>query len=189
MSLFGFCGAWIQNREREEAERIKKEKWERQRMRLYWDDVQGEEHCLGHGTRRYTARLGNILSGIDAMEACRTTPFTIHGVTYNSPTYCEDRGIFTGGSGVYGHWVVTEEPMCLTFWHLFSDKGCLAPGSGLRRFESSLGGLRPEDDPMEMCFSTPAFINGQSFTGPAGCQFWFLHGYLGYWDVPDDTCR
>lgn len=78
-------------REREEAERIEKEKWKRQRMRLYWDNVQGEERCLGHGTRKYTARLGNLLSGIDAVAACKATPFTIRGVTYDSPTHCDDR--------------------------------------------------------------------------------------------------
>jgi hypothetical protein len=78
-----------QRRELEEAERVEKEKWERQRMRLYWDDIQVEERCVAHGTRKYSARLANLLPGIDAIEACKATPFRIHDVTYNSPDYCE----------------------------------------------------------------------------------------------------
>jgi hypothetical protein len=75
---------------REEAERIEKEKWERQRMRLYWDNIQADKQCVAHGTRKYTARLANLLPGIDAIEACKATPFTIHDMTYDSPAYCED---------------------------------------------------------------------------------------------------
>lgn len=80
-----------QSREREEAERIKKEERERERMRLYWDDVQGDEQCIAHETRKYSARLANLLPGIDAIAACKATPFTSHNVTYDAPDYCEDR--------------------------------------------------------------------------------------------------
>jgi hypothetical protein len=80
-----------ERREREEAERVEKEKLERGRMRLYWDDIQGDENCLGYGTRKYGARLANLLPGIDAIEACKATPITIHDATYESPDYCEDR--------------------------------------------------------------------------------------------------
>jgi hypothetical protein len=42
----------------------------------------------------------------------------------------------------------------------------------IQRLESSIGGLRPDDDPMKMCLSTPAFIYGQNYNGPVGCQYW-----------------
>jgi hypothetical protein len=128
-----------QRRELEEAERIKKEERERERMRLYWDDVQGDEQCTAHETRKYSARLANLLPGIDPIAACKATTFTSHNVTYDAPDYCEDRvsdvpfrinlstilnsidqGLFSGGT-IYGHWVV-KDPVCSTFWHLFSDK-------------------------------------------------------------------
>ena len=80
-------------REREEAERIEKEKRERARMRLYWDGIHGDEHCIAHRTRKYTARLANLLPGIDAIGACKATPLTIHEVTYDSPLHCEDRSV------------------------------------------------------------------------------------------------
>ena len=76
-------------REREEAEWVEKAR-KRERMRLYWVDVRGDRHCMAHGTRKYTARLANLLPGIDPIEACKATPFTIHGVTYDSPVHCED---------------------------------------------------------------------------------------------------
>jgi hypothetical protein len=79
-----------QRREREEAERVEREKWERQRMRLYWDDIQAEKRCIAYGTRKYSARLANLLPGIDAIEACKATPLTIHGVTPDTPDYCEN---------------------------------------------------------------------------------------------------
>ena len=79
-----------QSREREEAEWIEREKRRRERMRLYWDDIRSDPHCIAHGTRKYTARLANLQPGIDPIEACKTTPFTIHGVTYDSPAHCED---------------------------------------------------------------------------------------------------
>jgi hypothetical protein len=81
----------MQRRAREEAERARKEKWDREHMNLYWEDIRPEEKCIAHRTKKYSARLANLLPGIDALDACKATSLTLHGVTYDSPLYCEDR--------------------------------------------------------------------------------------------------
>jgi hypothetical protein len=81
----------MMRRKRKETERVEREKREREHMNLYWENIQGGDHCIAHKTKMYTARLANLLPGIDALEACRSTPLTIHGVTYYTPTNCEDR--------------------------------------------------------------------------------------------------
>jgi hypothetical protein len=43
-----------------------------------------------HRTKGYSACLANLLPGVDTLEACKVTPLTIHGVTYDSPLECED---------------------------------------------------------------------------------------------------
>jgi hypothetical protein len=81
----------MMRRKREETERVEREKRDRERMNLYWEDIQGGDQCIAHKTREYTARLANLGPGIDALDACRATSLTIHGVTYSTPTHCEDR--------------------------------------------------------------------------------------------------
>ena len=81
----------MQRRAREEAERAEKEKRDREHMNLYWEDIRAEEKCTAHRTKKYSARLANLLPGIDALDACKATALTLHGVTYDSPLYCEDR--------------------------------------------------------------------------------------------------
>jgi hypothetical protein len=81
----------MERQAREEAERVEKEKWDREHMNLYWEDIQSGENCIAHKTKRYSARLANLLPGINALEACKATPLTIHGMTYDSPLECEDR--------------------------------------------------------------------------------------------------
>jgi hypothetical protein len=46
----------MMRRKREETERVEREKWERERMNLYWEDIQGGDHCIAHKTKQYTAR-------------------------------------------------------------------------------------------------------------------------------------
>lgn len=177
----------MERRAREEAERVEKEKRERERMHIYWEDIQGEENCIAHRTKRYSARLANLRNGVDALDACKATPLTIHGVTYDSPVHCEDRRSY--GGGIHGQWVDNDEPFCSTFWEYFKIKDCLAPGSGLRRVESPLGNLRSGDNWQDMCYSTPATLFGRSYNGPtAGCVDWGKYGHWGIWDVPDENC-
>ena len=81
---------WAREKERREREEAK-ERWEREHMNLYWEDVRGGEKCVAHKTKEYSARLANLLPRVDAMDACKSTPFSIHGVAYESPLHCEDR--------------------------------------------------------------------------------------------------
>jgi hypothetical protein len=99
------------------------------------DDIQPEERCVAHDARKYSAHLANLLPGIDAVEACKATPFTIHGVTHDNPDYCENVSpsdlvsnlrIFHNEyqrffSGIHGHWTI-KDPVCSTFWFPFYDK-------------------------------------------------------------------
>lgn len=77
--------------ERELAQKKEQERREREQMRLYWADVEGAEKCSGHEVMAYMARLENLLPSIDAIMACKATPITINGITYDGPNYCEDR--------------------------------------------------------------------------------------------------
>ena len=80
------------NQERDFREELKRQEWEREKMKLYWADMRTEEwKCLGSGKRRYTARLANLdpKKSIDGIWACKMMPATIHGITYGSPLECE----------------------------------------------------------------------------------------------------
>ncbi|TDL29228.1 hypothetical protein BD410DRAFT_9643 [Rickenella mellea] len=64
---------------------------------------------LGTGKHRVESRLWNLRQGDDWAKMCGTTPALIHNVDYPSPTYCDNRGIF---SGMYGIWDI-EDPACI----------------------------------------------------------------------------
>ncbi|KAG6899932.1 hypothetical protein C0993_005234 [Termitomyces sp. T159_Od127] len=84
--------AWrqkVDNFKEEWQRMVDEETRKRERARLYWDDVKGDEHCLSNGRKRYTARLANLTPSLDAMEACRSTPLALNGVTYEHPVHCE----------------------------------------------------------------------------------------------------
>lgn len=85
--------AWRQKITRFEEEwqrMVDEENRKRERARLYWDDINGDEHCLSNGRKKYTARLANLTPSLDAMEACKSTPITLNGVTYDHPIICEN---------------------------------------------------------------------------------------------------
>lgn len=56
---------------------------------LYWDELQGNIHCIAYGTRRYTARLRNVPFWANRTRACLETPAQINGVILTSPDECE----------------------------------------------------------------------------------------------------
>ncbi|RDB30213.1 hypothetical protein Hypma_010445 [Hypsizygus marmoreus] len=175
-----------QHRQMEAARsREKKERWERQTRHLYWDNVKGFR-CEGYGLRIYTGYLANLSPSMDVIAACKAIPVTINGITYDSPLYCEDRGRFRG---VYGSWLIKDDVICTTYWQSFENMGCTAPGSGYRRIEAPLTGLRFRDDSEKMCITTPVTIYGQHFDHPMACPEGFFGGRRGIWDVPDDNCR
>ncbi|RDB27142.1 hypothetical protein Hypma_004593 [Hypsizygus marmoreus] len=198
--------------ERELREKQEQERRTREAMRLYWSNVKGSERCEENGVMAYSGRLENLLPTIDAIEACKATSVTIHGVTYPSPSYCEDRGY----GDIIGHWVVKNEAVCSTYWEYFKDKANLKYSSivlvsmlnppyqtgmhhtgiwlsitnrSLQRIEAPLGGLRSGDNPERMCFTTPATMYGQYFERPTSCPEWGKYGYWGIWNIPDDGCR
>ncbi|KAG6878940.1 hypothetical protein C0992_006476 [Termitomyces sp. T32_za158] len=133
--------AWRQKVARFEEEwqrKVDEENRKRDRARLYWDDIKGDEHCLSNGRKKYTARLANLPSSLDAMEACKFTPITLNGVTYDNPIICENTVRLTtdrealgaksnidtlqGPHGVRGHWVADNEGVCAAYWEYVKTK-------------------------------------------------------------------
>ncbi|KAH0581643.1 hypothetical protein H2248_011340 [Termitomyces sp. 'cryptogamus'] len=107
---------------------IDNENRKRERARLYWDDIQGDEYCLANGRKKYTARLANLTPSLDSMEACKFTSITLNGVTYDRPISCEN----TRSHGVRGHWIADNEGICAAYWEYVKIKECTAPQSGYR---------------------------------------------------------
>ncbi|EGO27308.1 hypothetical protein SERLADRAFT_460514 [Serpula lacrymans var. lacrymans S7.9] len=173
-----------EQRRREEQERLERE--ERIRLGLYWDEVQGSDHCYASGTREYTARLMNLPSTYDGLKGCRSTPITIHDVTIDHPYKCENRGFF---DGIYGHFLVKSgEIACSPYWGAFIDKGCTAEGSHTQRIESRLLNISPGENWKQMCSTTPADFRGLHFEGPQYCNDIGIWGVYGVWEVENSAC-
>ncbi|EDR05326.1 uncharacterized protein LACBIDRAFT_329727 [Laccaria bicolor S238N-H82] len=68
------------------------------------------------------------------------------------------------------------------------DKGCTAPGSGLRRFDAHLMNLDYADGWNVMFSSTPANFNGLHFNGAMSCVNSYFGGVFGIWDIVDGDC-
>ncbi|KIM53358.1 hypothetical protein SCLCIDRAFT_449983 [Scleroderma citrinum Foug A] len=80
---------WDQH-ERLERERRQREKQERQKMNMFWGQVEAH-HCTTYATREYTALLKNLPVDYPYhVEACKETSPEIHGASY-LPKDCEDR--------------------------------------------------------------------------------------------------
>ncbi|KAJ7038006.1 hypothetical protein C8F04DRAFT_951913, partial [Mycena alexandri] len=143
---------------------------ERIRARFAWDDLKGDQHCLQHGMRRYTARIANVPREYDPATACTETAVEIHGMRIPSPNRCEDRGC----GGVIGHWLVSHsEPTCATHFDNFKDKeSFMSRDDCYPRIESHLENLQPGDDWRNMCSTTPANFWGLHFDGPGVCEDW-----------------
>ncbi|KII94909.1 hypothetical protein PLICRDRAFT_33739 [Plicaturopsis crispa FD-325 SS-3] len=174
-------------RKQREQERQREEEERRQRMNLYWDTpVLASQSCHSYATREYTARLWNIPAfGYDWTKACNETPIHIHNVTIESPTWCENRGMW---SGMHGHWLVDfNEPDCIPFWGDFVDKDCTAEGSGRHRVESRLWNVH-SGGWENMCATTPATIHGFHYDKPTACDNRGIWGMYGIWEVEDPGC-
>ena len=80
---------WDQH-ERLERDRRQREKQERQKMNMFWGQVEAH-HCTTYATREYTALLKNLPVDYPyRVEACKETPLEIHGASY-FPKDCEDK--------------------------------------------------------------------------------------------------
>jgi hypothetical protein len=58
---------------------------------IYWEKPQADGHCLGFGTREYSAKLRNVPFYANGMRICEETEVSIHGVVLPRPTRCERR--------------------------------------------------------------------------------------------------
>jgi len=58
---------------------------------VYWEEPQAGAHCLGFGTREYTAKLQDVPFYANGMKICEETEVSIHGVVLPRPTRCERR--------------------------------------------------------------------------------------------------
>ncbi|GBE79951.1 hypothetical protein SCP_0211530 [Sparassis crispa] len=172
-------------REKREDERRRREE-ERRRLGLYWDEPQAK-NCVSYGTREHTARLRNISSGYNWVQACEEMSIEIHNRTIDTPSRCED----AGASGIFGHWQVDfEEPACVPYWGGLYDKGCVGYGTRLHRFEARLWNLQKDDDWTNMCGTTPAVIHGVHHAKPTYCEYrGAFYGMVGMWDQLDNRCR
>ena len=167
-----------------EAEK-EKEREKKEKAGIKWVEPQPEPHCLRYGTRKWTAKLDNVPAGYDPILVCRETKALVNG-RWLLPDNCENKGAW---SGTIGTWYVDfEEAACHTFWANNRDKGCTAEGSGKRHIEARLENLRPGDDWMAMCSSTPAEFHGLKFDGPQSCKDWERFGYWGSWFIEDGNC-
>ncbi|KAG6812357.1 hypothetical protein H0H92_003257 [Tricholoma furcatifolium] len=172
--------------EEEWKKMVDREMRERERARLYWDDVRRDEHCLSNGHRKYSARLANLIPSIDGMEACKATPITLNGVTYDKPISCEDMG----HNSIRGHWIASDETVCAAYWEFVKSKGCTAQRSGLlvsmlnldqipygltacvQRVEAKLGVIHDGEDREKLCLTTPLTFNGRTYEHPMACPNW-----------------
>ncbi|KAI6025136.1 hypothetical protein PISMIDRAFT_672937 [Pisolithus microcarpus 441] len=173
----------VEEHDRLERERRDQEKLERQKMDMFWDQVEAH-HCTTYATREYTAYLANLpVDYPHRMEACKETPLEIHGRKH-LPKYCEDHGPGT----VIGRWEVNHnEPDCVSFWNWFKDKGCTSEQSGRRRFEHYLENLPFGSDWREFCATTPVSFHGMHFPGAEIC-FQYNLGTYGHWEIEDSSC-
>ncbi|TFK43672.1 hypothetical protein BDQ12DRAFT_190657 [Crucibulum laeve] len=152
----------------------------------YWDNPQPAEHCFSYGRREYTATLRNVPFFADWTEACKKTKVEIRGIVIEKPSYCEIKWPF---GGVIGHWIVDSgEAACLPYWGSFTDKGCTAKGSRLRRIQSRLWNIQSGEDWMKMCTTAPAVVKGVNFAKPTTCDDRGFWGIYGIWEVEDLKC-
>ncbi|KAJ7038882.1 hypothetical protein C8F04DRAFT_1034096 [Mycena alexandri] len=188
---------WMKERDEERHEEERKRQAEEERIRagFAWDDLKGDQRCLQHGMRRYTARIANVPREYDPVTACTETAVEIHGMRIPNPNQCEDRGC----GGVIGHWLISHsEPTCATHFDNFKDKEKYVPCEFLlpsplnmrtvQRIESHLENLQPGDDWRNMCSTTPAHFWGLHFDSPGVCEDWGKYGIWGIWEIEDSQC-
>ncbi|TFK69833.1 hypothetical protein BDN72DRAFT_839880 [Pluteus cervinus] len=174
--------------------KLKEQEWQRKqeeerrtRDSFRWTNMTPSAQCIRYGVREYTATFFpgySWLSHYEKLTGCSNTEAVIMGHTYPKPDYCD----FTDDRYV-GHWTVEDVPDCITYFEGFQDKGCVASGSSLHRYEAHLMTLRPEDDGQMMCDSTPARLKGKSFTHPDSCVYWGKYGWWGIFFLEDSGCE
>ncbi|TDL29226.1 hypothetical protein BD410DRAFT_9741 [Rickenella mellea] len=153
---------------------------------MHWDEPR-PSRCVEYGIREYTAHLLDIPSTYDRRKGCEYTPVTINGFSLETPTYCDDKGWW---SGVFGHWHLDNQTICTPYWASpLEDVGCTGEGSGKHRLQARLWNLQSGDDWDHMCATTPVIIHGVEYPSPTSCHDWgIIYGMYGIWDVDDPNC-
>jgi len=100
-----------------------------------WGTVQ-DKSCTAVGIRTFASRIGNISSGQSWEAACASTPITIRGQTFPSPTRCKNTVI----GGEWGEWDVADSS-CAAGWGAVQDKDCTSIGK--RTFASQIEHIPP----------------------------------------------
>jgi len=119
-------------KEKQEQERKEREleEIERQRQRLAWVNIVGEQGCLRYNTRAWYASLANVPRSLDPVEECMRTPLLLNGRMI-LPTTCSPEEICPYRAR--GMWVDNaDESACKPNWGEFHNKGCIAPGLRVR---------------------------------------------------------
>lgn len=152
---------------------------------MVWEIPVQSKHCTAYNSRTYTARLWSIPTGFNWDKACKYMQITIHNQTFEEPALCDNRGFW---GGMNGQWNV-EDVTCRPYWGHFRDVGCTGSGSGSRRVESRLWGLRKGEDWFSMCETSPATLFNVHYGEPTCCENrGFFNGMWGIWDVEDAVC-
>ncbi|KAI0371603.1 hypothetical protein BV20DRAFT_185035 [Pilatotrama ljubarskyi] len=72
--------------------------------RPYWETMYDKGCTPGMtGFQRFEARLDGIGKGDDWGMMCATTPATIHGLHFDRPSSCENRGTWSGMVGIWDY--------------------------------------------------------------------------------------
>ncbi|TFK69830.1 hypothetical protein BDN72DRAFT_582065 [Pluteus cervinus] len=178
---------------REGAMKRKEDEWQSKqeeertiRDSFRWANLTPSTQCTRYGVREYTATFFpgySWLSHSEKLTSCSNTEAVVMGHNYPKPDYCQFQN-----NQYIGHWSVGDLPDCKTYFEWFKDRGCVAPGSPLRRYEAHLGTQRPEDDGQIMCDTTPALLKGKSFDKPDSCAHW-SEGWWGIFFIEDAGCQ
>jgi phosphatidylserine/phosphatidylglycerophosphate/cardiolipin synthase-like enzyme len=146
-----------------------------------WGDFQ-DNGCTSIGRRTYASRIWNIPSGLSWDAACRTTPATIAGHSFETPARCNNKGAF----GEWGEWDL-DDNSCRAHWGDFQNNGCTSVDT--RTFASRIWDIPPGQSWEAACRTTSATIAGHSFSAPSRCNNKGAFGEWGEWDVADNSCR
>jgi len=174
-------------RNRRQMDKWRREEEEVQRLGLYWDEPIADSHCTGYNTREYWARLLNTVPyDYNWLKPCEDIPIIIHGKAMKA-SRCYINPLVSGE--VIGHWLVDfNEPLCTPFFQQLEDKGCVAEGSGRRRFLAHLVNYHDGEDGEKLCASTPFDFRGRHFDKPQSCVNWGKTGIYGFWEIDDSSC-
>lgn len=116
--------------------------------------------CVGLGIRKYSARLWNVPWGKSWEDACKQTPATVAGVSFSTPTRCENGvvGVRPPGLEMWGVFHVPDKG-CFPFWDTITKEAVCPPakdGAGYFKYSSVLRNIPSGVEWRRACQITPA---------------------------------